>query len=194
MVEWPALSRAREPSSWRRGSDRSPLAYVGRAVSSAAIAFLIVGITATLVAPPAPRLVWNASASAPVGLYLVRPGVMPNQGDYVVARLPQPMRDLAARRRYLPANVPLVKRVAAREGDQVCAHGKIITVDGRPVAQRLEFDGVGRPMPQWSGCSTLKRADFLLLMMQSRRSFDGRYFGATGADQIVGRATLLWVR
>src|SRR5690606_34507971 len=38
---------------------------------AAALGFGIVLLGATAVAPPAPRLVWNASASAPVGLYAV---------------------------------------------------------------------------------------------------------------------------
>lgn len=158
------------------------------------LALLIIGIGVTLVSPPAPRLVWNASASAPVGLYLVHPGALPKRGEYVVAHLPSTVRDLAARRRYLPANVPLVKRVAAAAGDSVCAHGAIVTVEGKPIARRLPVDGAGRMMPRWGGCATLGRGDFFLLMATSPRSFDGRYFGPTRRDRIVGRARLLWAR
>src|SRR3546814_1347587 len=39
---------------------------------------------------PLPRLVWNASASAPIGLYSVSPGVPADPGDMVIARVPQP--------------------------------------------------------------------------------------------------------
>lgn len=194
MVERSSSPRERVPVQRLVSAHRFSRWCVGRAAGATTLVLLTIGLVATVASPPAPLFVWNASASAPMGLYLVRRSAMPNQGDYVVARLPQPMRDLAARRRYLPANVPLVKRVAAREGDQVCAQGEIITIGGRPVARRLTFDGAGRPMPRWSGCLTLRRAEFFLLMTQSRRSFDGRYFGATGADQIVGRATLLWAR
>lgn len=35
--------------------------------------------------PPAPRLVWNATASAPIGLYGVLPGVAPARGEMVIA-------------------------------------------------------------------------------------------------------------
>src|SRR3546814_14105689 len=75
------------------------------------------------VLPPAPRLVWNASASAPQGLYAVTPGAWVEPGEMVIARVPLSYRQLAAARRYLPMNVPLVKRVAAYAGDRVCASG-----------------------------------------------------------------------
>jgi conjugative transfer signal peptidase TraF len=158
------------------------------------LVLLIAGLGVTLASPPAPRLVWNASASAPIGLYLVHPGALPGRGEYVVAHLPSPLRDLATRRRYLPANVPLVKRVAAAAGERVCARGAIVTVEGKPIARRLAVDSAGRMMPGWSGCARLSRGDFFLLMATSPRSFDGRYFGPIHHDQIIGRARLLWAR
>lgn len=145
------------------------------------------------VIPPTPRLVWNASASAPTGLYAVSPDAFPEAGDMVVARLPAVFRRLAAERRYLPENVPLVKRVAAVAGDEVCAVDQAITVNGQAVAERRIFDGRGRRMPFWLGCIRL-RGRQLFLLMDSPDSFDGRYFGVTDGDEIVGKARLLWAR
>nr|WP_294814720.1 S26 family signal peptidase [uncultured Sphingomonas sp.] len=150
-------------------------------------------LVATIVSPPAPRLLWNASASAPIGLYRVSPGAPAVVGDMVVARVPLGWRRFAAERRYLPANVPLVKRVAAAVGSQVCAVGDVIYVDGREVARRRRSDGEGRPMPWWSGCVRLSGQQRLLLM-DAPDSFDGRYFGVTEGNDIVGRAVLLWRR
>lgn len=148
----------------------------------------------TIAVPPSPRLVWNASASAPIGLYAVDPGASIEAGDMVVARLPERWQMLAARRRYLPANVPLVKQVAAVAGDQVCAVGAHVLVNGRRVAERRTADGAGRPLPWWRGCIRLREGQFFLLMPGSPASFDGRYFGATEGAQLVGKATLLWLR
>jgi conjugative transfer signal peptidase TraF len=150
-----------------------------------------VAVTAFWKAPA--LLVWNASASAPVGLYRVEPRAAVRRGDMVVAWLPQGTRSLAASRHYLPANVPLVKRVAAVEGDCVCAIGSAVRINGRRVATRQSQDSLGRPMPWWSGCRRLERGEYFLLM-DSRRSFDGRYFGITKAHDLVGRAVLLWKR
>lgn len=138
-------------------------------------------------------LVWNASPSAPVGLYRLHGDRTPGRGDMVIARTPGPARTLAARRHYLPANVPLVKRVAAGAGDRVCASGAEILINGRRAAQRQRRDRAGRLMPWWSGCRRLEAREYFLLM-DSPLSFDGRYFGITRASDVLGRAELLWTR
>ena len=159
------------------------------AITGAGIAVLL----ASAVVPPAPRLVWNASASAPVGLYAVTPGASAEPGELVIARVPDPFRRLAAERRYLPMNVPLVKRVVGYAGDEVCALGQEIFVNGRWTADRRLTDGQGRPMPMWSGCIRLHGRQ-LFLLMNNLASFDGRYFGATEGRDIIGKARLLWRR
>lgn len=148
----------------------------------------------TIAIPPTPRLVWNASASAPIGLYAIDPEASIHAGDMVVARLPERWRMLAARRRYLPANVPLVKQVSAVAGDQVCAVGAHVRVNGRPIAERRRADAAGRPLPWWHGCIRLRQGQLFLLMPGSPASFDGRYFGPSEGVQLVGKATLLWRR
>lgn len=160
-------------------------------VAGLAIGSVVLGLT--IASPPAPRLVWNASASAPIGLYRVYPGGSVKAGDMVAARLPARFRALAAERHYLPANVPLVKRVAAAAGSQVCADGRAILVDGRPVATRQTADPHGRALPRWDGCIRLRGRE-LFLLMDAPDSFDGRYVGVTEGDDVIGRAVLLWRR
>ncbi|HVJ01863.1 MAG TPA: S26 family signal peptidase [Sphingomonas sp.] len=147
-------------------------------------------VLATIAAPPAPRLVWNASPSAPVGLYRVMPGAPVARGDMLLARLPEPWRAFAAGRRYLPANVPLVKRAAAVAGDDVCAFGPAIFVNGVAVAARGAADPRGRSLPRWDGCVRLEEGQVLPLMDRAD-SFDGRYFGVLEARDVIGRAELL---
>jgi conjugative transfer signal peptidase TraF len=158
------------------------------AVLGVGIALLAV----TVALPPAPRLVWNASASAPIGLYAVTPDASVNPGDMVIAKVPDPWRMIAAQRRYIPANVPLVKRVAAAAGDEVCALGEEIFVNGKWIAERRVADAKGRPMKSWSGCVWLRGRQLFLLMSDSPESFDGRYFGVTDGGLVVGKARLLW--
>jgi conjugative transfer signal peptidase TraF len=152
-----------------------------------------VPIAASVIWPPPLHLIWNASESAPVGLYRLRPGARLRRGDMVAAWTPEPVRALAARRHYLPANVPLVKRVAAAAGDRVCAHGGAISINGGPVALRQRSDPAGRQMPWWSGCRRLEPGQYFLLM-ESALSFDGRYFGPTPGRSLLGRAELLWAK
>lgn len=180
----PASGEARHAHRQRK-LHRLRLAILG----SAGLVLLI----APTVYSPAPRLVWNASASAPIGLYWVWPGDRPKRGEMVIARPPERWRALAAGRHYLPANVPLVKRVAAAPGNLVCASGPRILIDGKLAATRLTHDPAGRPLPWWQGCRRLERGEYLLLM-DAQGSFDGRYFGISRAGDLVGRARLIWSR
>jgi conjugative transfer signal peptidase TraF len=159
----------------------------------ASTAGMVVAATAaTMLWPPRPALVWNLSASSPLGLYRVTAPGQVRPGETVVAWPPAAARRLAAERRYLPANVPLVKEVAAAAGDRVCALGEIVTVNGRFAALRWREDPSGRPLPWWSGCVRLDGDQLLLLMRGGGDSFDGRYFGVTSRRQLVGRARHLW--
>lgn len=165
--------------------------HLGRRI--AAMGALLAILLASALLPPTPRLVWNASASAPIGLYWVAPGAIVEPGEMVIARTPQAFRRMAAERHYLPMNVPLVKRAVAAAGDEVCAIGQEIFLNGRWIAERKPADRAGRPMPMWWRCVRL-RGRQLFLLMDDPASFDGRYFGVTGHDDVIGRARLLWAR
>ena len=62
---------------------------------------------------PAPLLLWNASPSAPLGLYALQPSRALRVGDLVAVRPPAPLARWLALRRYLPLRVPLLKHIAA---------------------------------------------------------------------------------
>ncbi len=153
---------------------------------------IVLALSATICRPPQPRVLWNASASAPIGLWSVAPEASIHRGDMVVARLSPHWRRLAAERHYLPSNVPLIKRVAAIPGDNICAVDDRIEVNGRAIAARLKRDKMGRPLPSWRGCISLRHG-MLLLLMDHPASFDGRYFGPSKHADIIGKAKPLWL-
>ena len=142
-----------------------------------------------------PLLVWNATASAPIGLYRVRPvGNRPLRiGELVLIRPDTASARLYAERGYLPVGVPLLKRVAAIAGQRVCEHGGVLSIDGRLVADALPTDGRGRPLVAWSGCRPLRDGELFVLMAEVPASLDGRYFGPTEDLSVVGGATPLWI-
>lgn len=148
------------------------------------------GVTA--VAPPTPLLLWNTTASAPVGFYRVQQVDALHDGDLAVARPPRGLSNWFDRAGYLPRGVPLVKRVAAVARQRVCRRGAAVTVDGRPVASARTHDGMGRHLPRWSGCRTLTRGEVFLLNRDVPDSLDGRYFGPSSLQDVVGRAIPLW--
>lgn len=143
--------------------------------------------------PLPPFLYWNASASAPRGLYWLRQDHQLARGDWALVRLPEPWRQLATTRGYLPPNVPLIKPVAALTNDAVCAVKDTITINGSAVARRLLVDTKGRVLPSWQGCYRLQRSQVFLLNQAVPASFDGRYFGPIGRDHVIGRVTPLLI-
>lgn len=136
---------------------------------------------------PQPRLLWNASASVPVGLYAIDVGAAPTRGDLVAIAPPAQLSDWLSVRGYLPRGVPLLKRVAAMEGALVCRSGVFVTIDGAPAARTRSADSMGRTLPPWLGCRRLRRGE-LFLLGASPDSLDGRYFGPLPASAVIGTA------
>lgn len=156
--------------------------------------FMTLGIGATALFHPTPRLLWNASASVPIGLYALQP-VSPLKDGEIVAAMPSPsLSRYMAVRFYLPLGLPLIKHVGAGPGQSVCRHGFTISIDGHAVAIARARDHAGRPLPVWQGCRTLAPGEIFLLNPSVPDSFDGRYFGPTPLASILGRAVPLWTR
>ena len=164
----------------------------GRAVALAAMAVGIVLVVFTMTAKPMPRLLWNASASVPIGLYGVEPVGRLAVADLVVAAAPAPLATMFARRDYLPLGVPLIKRILALPGQSVCRNGLLITVDGKAVGTALAYDSRGRALPVWQGCRRIARDEIFLMNVDAAASLHGRYFGPIPITAIVGRAFPLW--
>lgn len=165
-------------------------------MSAAAPPLLAAGLSLGLLAAAqidrAPRLIWNASASVPVGLYVVQASNPPSLGDLVAVRLPEDLSSRVFERGYVGADTLLLKRVAAVSGMTVCRVGLDIDIGGTVVAQAASDDRQGRPLPRWTGCVTLESDDVFLLITDVADSLDGRYFGPLSADTILGRAIPLW--
>jgi conjugative transfer signal peptidase TraF len=144
-------------------------------------------------AHPMPRLLWNASASVPVGLYAIHPAGRLTAGELLVVRPPVPLAQFMAARRYLALGVPLIKHVAALPGQIVCRARDIITVDGIVEAEALDRDARGLELPVWQGCHTVRSGEVFLMNAGVPDSFDGRYFGPVPDSTIIGSATPLWL-
>jgi conjugative transfer signal peptidase TraF len=155
-------------------------------VGLSAAAVIATLIPTTFKGPP--LFLWNASASVPVGLYLVQPDAPLHTGHLAVSDLPAPVRSVAAARRYLPAGVLLIKPIAAVSGATVCRYGPRLFIDGLWVADAKAADRLHRDLPQWQGCQVLRRDQIFLANPGVTDSFDGRYFGPTERSLIRGRA------
>lgn len=152
----------------------------------------VMSLAVAAFAPLPLKLIWNASASTPIGLYAVHPAGRLSVTDLVVVRAPEPLATFLAQSGYLPRGVPLMKRVAALPGQRICRNGHTISVDGTPMAAARDRDRLGRPLPAWQGCRLLAEGEVFLLNRQVPDSLDGRYFGPLPASSVIGRAVPLW--
>lgn len=141
----------------------------------------------SVVLPERHPLVWNVSGSVPTGLYWIAEAKELSVGDRVAIEPPPALRIILDRRGYLPSGLPLLKRVAAISGQQVCRFRHGIMIDGRLVVLARARDTLGRPLPRWSGCKRLGKGDIFTLNPDQAHSFDGRYFGVLAAGSVIGR-------
>lgn len=138
------------------------------------------------------KLIWNASASVPIGIYFVQLPDGIEISDLAVVKPPEPIVNFLADGGYIPRGVPLMKRVLALAGQRVCRKNLLITVDGIAMGIAREQDSRGRDLPVWRGCRIIARHEVFLMNWQSTDSLDGRYFGPLPVSSIVGQAMPLF--
>lgn len=137
-------------------------------------------------------IIWNASPSAPIGFYRVQPVERLDVPDLVAVDPPERIERFVTEGGYLPPDVPLLKRVVGLPGQTVCRIDRTITVNGVDIADALERDSVGRPMPVWQGCRRIAADEVFLMNRDVETSLDGRYFGPIPSSSIIGSAVPLW--
>ena len=147
----------------------------------AILALTLIGVVlAAAAAGSAPRLVWNFTASVPVGLYALEDRRW-KRDDRVALKPSGRLLEALQSADVLRAGRLLQKRVAAISGDEVCRSGESVTING--AARVYARSDLG--LPRWSGCVRLLIGEVFLLG-ETENSFDGRYFGVTSAADIVG--------
>lgn len=150
------------------------------------LAVLSVAATAVITVPV--KLVWNASASVPIGLYRIEQVDQLVIGDLVLVRPPEPLARFIAERHYVGPQTPLLKHVVALPGQRICRIGVRIILDGRHLGDALFRDSRGRQLPVWQGCQVIPAGQLFLMNPAVGDSLDGRYFGPLPASSVVGRA------
>lgn len=151
--------------SWRARFRAPP------ALLAIAVAVLVTAGTAFI----ASRLTRNYTASLPLGVYWLRPGLPVSKGEIVDLAIPPSARPLIVGR-YLPPGFRLLKRVVALEGDVVCLTGRRYQVNGVAISPIATVDSVGRPLPVFRFCGPVP-AGMAFVATPVPSSLDSRYFG-----------------
>lgn len=154
--------------------------------------FSVMGVAIASFIPTPLRLVWNASASVPIGLYDLDPPRHLAVGDLVAVMPDKLLAEFMIERGYIGRGVPLMKHVAALPGQTVCRNGTAVTVYAVPIGDALDRDKRGRELPVWQGCRRIADSDIFLMNPEVRDSLDGRYFGPISARGVIGKATPLY--
>ena len=147
----------------------------------------------------------NTTPSMPIGLWQVSPSV-PEQlhhGSIVTVCLPEtPIVRVGFERGYIHSGScpeglePVVKPVAALQGDAVTVRPTGILVNGLPVSgtAQLARDSGGRVLnPMRAGVYVVDPGQVWVLAGRDRRSFDSRYFGPVPVSAIQAEAHPFWV-
>jgi len=129
----------------------------------------------------------NITPSEPVGIYELVPGGVA-RGALVL--LPQPHDSSASLlRRYVPARLPLIKRVAALPGDivRVTADGVYVNGVRWPHSVPLAHDAEGKTLRPYPFGAYRVAAGELWVMSNHPRGLDSRYFGPLPEASVVSR-------
>ncbi len=137
----------------------------------------------------------------PVGLYRIT-HEPPVRGSIVLACLRMDVAQLAMARGYVPRGgscpggaMPIGKPVLAVAGDTVAVLVEGLQLNGAsvPNSGALLADRNGRPLPRPSpGAHIVARGEFWLVSDYSAYSFDSRYFGAVGSNDVRAHVRAVW--
>ena len=154
--------------------------------------FAAMGVAMSLFFSVPVKLIWNASASTPIGLYSLHSPRALHVGDLVSVMAPASLARFMVGRGYIGEGVPLLKHVAALPGQTVCRQGVVVFVDGTALGDTLTHDRRGRPLPGWQGCRRIALDQIFLMNPSVRDSFDGRYFGPLPVRSVIGQSTPIY--
>ncbi|MGJ7530692.1 S26 family signal peptidase [Variovorax sp. GB1P17] len=166
-----------------------------RLVLLASMGIGLVGLVVPTFGQGQARIVYNPSDSVARGWYRIAPAVgfkSLRVGSIVLARLPADTAAIAAQRGYLPAGLPILKRIGALAPQSVCVREQIVRIDGDAVATVRLHDGARRPLSAWTQCRSLGETELFLLSDTNPASFDSRYFGPIDTSAVLGIALPLW--
>ncbi len=146
----------------------------------------------------------NESPSLPVGVWRVSPLRDEVRRDDVVSFCPPDtvvFRE-AWLRGYLGSGLcvggyePLLKPVAAVEGDRLTRKEEGVRINGRLIAnsKNIASDGSGRPLPGAGANDVIvAKGEVWVISSYNPLSFDSRYFGPVPISKIEGLASPLFV-
>ncbi len=132
-----------------------------------------------------PQLLINHTPSEPLGPYWHVTGA-PSVGALIAFRAPAAAFPYAdGRLSYLRREL-MLKAIGAGPGDQVCAVGAILKINGVARAPIADRDGQGARLPRWQACRRLQSGELFVFSDRVPNAFDSRYFGPIASRSVIG--------
>ena len=116
-----------------------------------------------------------------------------SEGVQLILLPPDDLATFLAERGYLPRGVPLIKRVLALPGTEICRHGATVVAYDHAYGEAQPRDHSGRDLPQWQGCRVIAEGEVFLMNWDAPDSLDGRYFGPLPRSAVTARVTPIFI-
>lgn len=133
----------------------------------------------------------NITPSMKFGVYIKSNGMI-DRGDIVAFCLPEPYKTRGLDALYIQkgrkciGSDPLIKEVIAVPGDQVILHDRYLEVNGnRNFYETLRQDSEGHTLTAFPRGSYANTKGYWMIGTHSKNSWDSRYWGAVGKEQIL---------
>jgi conjugative transfer signal peptidase TraF len=178
----------------------TPVDTLRRRVKLARLGSFLAGLSCIAVALHFSGFAINVTDSMPLGLYHVVPALhAPLKGDIVRLCATPEIAAIGRARDYMPhgpcahSTAPMLKIVAAVEGDVVQVRSDAVLVDGHalPGSATQARDTHGRVLAHIPRGTYRMRAGDVWLWTPNPRSWDSRYFGPLPVSNVDGYANLM---
>ena len=161
-----------------------------------AVIFLGMCLAISLMLEEMPKIIYfNVTTSLPQGFYLRIPSKDCRRGDYIVYEPSEDVKKLIIKNSWGDGNRDFLKKVGATEGEKYSIDAETLKfeIEGKYIGQVYERDNAGNVLPKLRGEYEVPKG-YVLPIVTSARSFDGRYSGAIPKSQIKARVVpiLTW--
>ena len=135
--------------------------------------------------------VHQLTPSMPEGWYFTYPVSSYYRGDNVVFSPDKQTENYILARKWLPKDIPLLKKIVGIPGDFLCIKQQNVYINGELLGKVYEMDDKGNALPVFSFCGKIAKDEYFMQGVANAHSFDSRYYGLVNKAQIMSKAVKL---
>lgn len=141
----------------------------------------------------------NFTQSMPLGVYIKSYPAFYTKNDMVLVCLDDAIARWSVANHIIADgsgcqhSAPLLKKIAATGGDRVIVNCEGIIINGKLMEHTAP---VAKHIKRWIPINSeilLKDGEFIVIANQNNLSFDSRYFGTVTTENVIAKASPLWL-